>query len=362
MSALYIGLMSGTSLDGVDAVLAEIDEPGCRALAHVHAELPARLRATLLALSEAEDDGVDAVHRTALALTGIYADTVRALLRKADVVAGRIAAIGCHGQTIRHRPELGYSVQLNAPARLAELTGICVIADFRSRDIAAGGKGAPLVPAFHAAQFSHASRSRVVLNIGGMSNVTLLDPGATTRGFDCGPGNVLMDGWIHARRGRPYDSNGDWARSGTANKALLARMLGHAFFRLDPPKSCGREEFNLRWLNELEVEALRAEDVQATLLELTARSVADAVDRTGFNGDEWLVCGGGAFNGYLLERLTRLVERPVLSTAEYGIPPDQVEALAFAWLAHQTLNGRPANLPAVTGARGARVIGAIWPA
>lgn len=362
MSGLYIGLMSGTSLDGVDGVLAEIDGSGMRALAHVHTAFPVAVRKSLESICAATDDGVDAVHRMALVLANLYGDAVRSLLQEACIAATRIIAIGCHGQTIRHRPELGYSVQLNAPAHLAELTGISVVADFRSRDIAAGGQGAPLVPAFHAAQFGDAHRSRVVLNIGGMSNVTLLAPGRPVVGFDCGPGNVLMDSWIQAHRGLPYDHNGDWAGSGSVDATLLARLLDHAFFRLAPPKSCGREDFNLDWLTKMACDRYRPEDVQATLLELTARSVTAAVDSTGFSGQEWLVCGGGAFNARLLDRLRHHAKRPVRSTAEHGIAPDQVEALAFAWLAHRAVTGAPGNLPSATGARGTRVLGAIWPA
>jgi anhydro-N-acetylmuramic acid kinase len=362
MSALYIGLMSGTSLDGVDAVLADLSHPRPQVVGHSHLAFPASLRAELHALCSSGDDEIHRSQIAAVELAHLYAQAVFALLAQADVAAPAIAAIGCHGQTVRHMPAHGYTVQLNAPAVLAEQTGICVVSDFRARDLAAGGQGAPLVPAFHASLFGSEDRRQAVLNLGGMANVTLLEPGGQVRGFDCGPANVLMDAWITHRRGCAYDADGAWAASGRIDTALLARLLAHPFFAAKPPKSCGREQFNLEWLLGMRLEHVRDEDVQATLAELTARSIADALKDAAFRPDHVAVCGGGAFNRHLLQRIGLHVGCTVRSTTSDGIPPEQMEALAFAWLAQRAINRRAGNLPAVTGARGERILGAIWPA
>jgi anhydro-N-acetylmuramic acid kinase len=362
MSALYIGLMSGTSLDGVDAVLADLACPRPKVVGHAHMAFPTALRADLQTLCSS---GVDEIHRSqvaAIELARLYAELVHALLNQTGTATASIKAIGCHGQTIRHMPAYGYTVQLNAPAILAEETGICTVSDFRARDLAAGGQGAPLVPAFHASLFGSEDRARAVLNLGGMANLTLLEPTRPVRGFDCGPANVLMDAWITHSRGLAYDADGAWAAGGRVDAALLETLLAHPFFAAQPPKSCGREQFNLEWLLELLPEQIRDEDVQATLAELTAQSVADALKTARFRPDDVAVCGGGAFNAHLLQRLALHIGCPVRSTADEGVPPDQVEALAFAWLAQRTLNHEPGNLPEVTGARGMRVLGAIWPA
>jgi anhydro-N-acetylmuramic acid kinase len=362
MSALHIGIMSGTSLDGVDAVVADVSGHRPVLVAHRHQALPPGLRAALSSLC---GSGTDEIHRASLAaidLARLYAEAVREMLAAAAVQVESIKAIGCHGQTVRHAPEHHYTVQLNAPALLAELTGICVVSDFRARDIAAGGQGAPLVPAFHAYMLGTSTRPRAVLNLGGMSNLTLLAADKQVLGFDCGPANVLMDAWIERARGMRYDHDGAWAAQGTVNSTLLERLMAHPFFASKPPKSCGREQFNLDWLRSLVSPGTPAEDVQATLAELTAQTVASALRSTCFAAEEIVVCGGGAFNSHLLQRLRTATGTAVRSTAEAGIAPDTVEAMAFAWLAHCALRHEAGNIPAVTGATGPRVLGAIWPA
>ncbi len=354
--------MSGTSLDGVDAVLAAARGSEFRLLASAHLSYPAKLRSRLLALQESAHDEL---HRAALLaneVSDLYAGAVRRLLGRARVGARAVTAIGCHGQTVRHRPGDGYTLQLLNGARLAERSGISVVCDFRSRDIAAGGEGAPLAPAFHRAMFANARRSRAVVNIGGIANLTSLPARGAVTGFDCGPGNCLLDAWIRERRRKRYDARGAWAASGRVNSPLLAKLLAHPFFRRRPPKSAGREEFNLRWVKRVLSGRERAADVQATLTELTAVTIARAVRRYSAGAYEVFVCGGGARNRALLARLAALLPGKRLATARMlGIEPGHVEALAFAWLARQTLRREPGNLPAVTGARGPRVLGAIYP-
>lgn len=361
MAGFYIGLMSGTSLDGIDAVLAAPRGPRLQARAAIHRSFPPRLRRQLFAL---QAPGYDELNRAALAgneLTKAYAAAVRALLARARVAGDSVAAIGCHGQTVRHRPESGYTAQLINGALLAELTGIDVVCDFRGRDIAAGGEGAPLAPAFHSAMFRTRNHSRAVVNIGGIANVTSLPARGRVRGFDSGPGNCLLDAWISARRHRPYDRGGAWASSGRVVSRLLDKLLAEPYFRRRPPKSTGRETFNLSWLERRLGAEDRPRDVQATLLELTARTVTHALQRHCPDAREVLVCGGGARNRALLSRISRLLPgRRVLVTDSVGIRVEHVEALAFAWLARQTLHRKPGNLPSVTGARGARVLGAIY--
>jgi anhydro-N-acetylmuramic acid kinase len=360
--APVIGLMSGTSLDGVDAVLVDFSGPSPRTLATFWLPYPDDIRRRALDLQAA---GPDEIHRSALlanALAGCYAEAVRQLLAGAAVDADCVAAIGCHGQTIRHQPGAGYTVQLNNPALLAELTGIAVVADFRSRDIAAGGQGAPLVPAFHAAVFGDPLRHRVILNIGGIANLTDLAPGRPVRGFDCGPGNLLLDAWVERHQGRRYDEGGHWAAQGKVLPQLLQRLLEDPFFAASPPKSCGRDEFNTAWLDNRLAGSERPEDVQSTLLELTAVSVAEAMGRWCGKPQEVFVCGGGARNQALMARLQEhLPDRRVASTDFLDQPADWVEAVAFAWLAWRTLRGVPGNLTEVTGACGPRILGAIYP-
>lgn len=359
---LFVGLMSGTSLDGVDAVLVDLTDNLPRTLATIWLPYSPDLRRQALQLQAPGNDEIGAAALLSNQLATCYAQAVRKLLAMTGTNPSQVTAIGCHGQTIRHQPAAGYTVQLNNPALLAELTGITVVADFRSRDIAAGGQGAPLVPAFHAAVFGEPDQHRVILNLGGIANLTDLKPGVPVRGFDCGPGNLLMDAWIELHQGLRYDEGGNWARQGTAIAGLLDRLRTDDYFSLKPPKSCGRDEFNLAWLeSHLAGDELPA-DVQATLLELSALSAAKAVEQWCGLPDAVFVCGGGARNDALMNRLQQLLpDCRIASTDSLGQPADWVEAVAFAWLASRTLRGEPGNLPEVTGARGLRVLGAIYP-
>ncbi len=372
--SLFIGLMSGTSLDGVDGVLAEFDpaspaRAGLRVLAHRQADLPEALRTELLRLN---DPGADELHRGALAanaLMRVYAGVVHALLRACRVPASQVRAIGAHGQTVRHRPQefdgTGYTLQLMNGALLAELCGIDVVCDLRSRDVAAGGQGAPLVPALHAALFARAGRDGAVLNLGGIGNLTLLPAQGSVRGFDCGPGNVLLDLWYRRHQRGPYDAQGRWAASGEVDASLLQILLDEPFLQRPPPKSTGRDLFNAAWLERAlrQRGAVAPVDVQATLTEFSARAASDALQSLAPRTSQLLVCGGGAFNDEFMRRLAaRLPGCAVRSTEAAGIAPLQVEALAFAWLAQAFAARLPGNLPAVTGARGPRVLGALYPA
>lgn len=369
MAELYIGLMSGTSLDGVDGVLADFSTLPLRVCAHASTAFSADFRSQLLALNSS---GADEIHRSAAAahtLVTTYAAVVAELLATAGVQAGQVHAIGAHGQTVRHQPRAfggtGYTTQINNPALLAELTGIDVVADFRSRDVAAGGQGAPLAPFFHQAQFSRAGMTVGVLNLGGISNLTLLRADGTMTGFDCGPANALMDGWCEQHTGRPYDDGGAWAASGTVQPGLLARLLAHPYFTQEPPKSTGRDLFNRAWLDAALASqgTPAAADVQATLAELTAQSCAAELLRHGPTAAELVVCGGGAFNTHLMQRLAALLPGvAVLSSAQRGLPPQQVEGAAFAWLARKAVLREKLALQSTTGAQGARVLGCVYPA
>ncbi len=363
--AFYIGLMSGTSLDGVDGALVDFSGAAARTLAAAYLAFPDALRAELMALQSA---GHNEIEREALAANVIaarYADCVAALLSEAGVAADAVAAIGAHGQTIRHRPELGFTRQTNTPALLAELTGIDVVADLRSRDVAAGGQGAPLVPAFHQAQFGVPGQCRVVANIGGIGNISVLRGDGTVTGFDTGPGNALMDAWIARHQGLPYDADGAWAASGKTIPALLESLLAEPYFALPAPKSTGRDLFHPAWLDAKLAPFADAApaDVQHTLTRLTAITLAQAIRAHGAEAEAVYVCGGGAYNGELLRQLASALEgkMTVQSTAALGVPPNHVEALAFAWLAYRFTRREAGNLASVTGARGARVLGALYP-
>ena len=366
--------MSGTSLDGVDGVLVAFgDTPSLVVRTHVHRAFSAEFAAELLALNTA---GGNELHRAALAGNAVaqaYAEVVQALLETAGVAPSEVVAIGAHGQTVRHYPgsfdEIGYTLQLCNGALLAELTGIDVIADFRSRDVAAGGQGAPLVPAFHRAAFGRDNDCLGVLNIGGISNLSVLAADGTTFGFDCGPGNVLMNHWCAIHRGEPYDRGGAWAASGSVDQALLSVMQNEAYFSWPPPKSTGRDLFNPAWLTQCLNQtaatgrALGPADVQATLTELTAWCCQQSMAQYAPDASRLLVCGGGSHNAELMRRLVqRLPHLKIDSTEAQGLPADQVEAVAFAWLASAWVDRRAGNLPAVTGARGPRILGALYPA
>jgi len=374
-ATLYIGLMSGTSLDGVDGVLAAFPDTAAtplRTLASAHLPFPAGLRAELLALQAPGFDEIAREAQAANALARLYAANVAALLRQAGLAPAAIRAVGVHGQTIRHQPQHGYTRQSNQPALLAELCGIDVVADFRSRDVAAGGQGAPLVPAFHQALFGNAAETRVLLNIGGIGNISILPAAgapAAVSGFDTGPGNVLMDGWIQRHHGQPFDADGAWAAAGTPQPALLAQLRADPYFALPPPKSTGRDLFHLAWLERqlAALPAIAAVDVQATLAAFTATTIADAIAAQAPAAGAVYVCGGGARNGQLLRLLAAaLAERGhparVATSTELGVPPEQVEALAFAWLAQRFDRRQPGNLATVTGAAGPRILGALYPA
>ena len=360
---LYIGLMSGTSLDGVDAVLADFSGPAYRVIAHAHAGFEPALSAALLALTTEGHDEIERAGRLGRTLAENYVRAVELVRAKAGVAAGEIRAIGCHGQTVRHRPAEGFTVQIGNPALLAERTGIAVVADFRSRDMAAGGQGAPLVPAFHAMAFGEPGEGRAAVNIGGIANVTLIPGKGPVRGFDTGPGNCLMDLWTARHLGQPFDAGGAWAAGADPIPLLLDRMLEEPYFHLPPPKSSGRELFNLAWLEKHLEGTENPQAVEATLLELTAETIGRAIEQASPGVDRLIVCGGGAGNEALLLRLRdRLAPRIVVDSAAHGLAPDQVEATAFAWLAWRAVTGRPGNLPEVTGALGPRILGAIYPA
>ncbi len=387
--------MSGTSLDGVDAALVDLSQVAPVLVASHYQPYVQPLKAALLALHLPAHNELHQSQIIGIQLARAYADATHTLLKKAGVVAGQVQAIGCHGQTIRHRPEHGYTLQLNNAALLAELTGIHVVSDFRSRDIAAGGQGAPLVPAFHDHVLRHPQIHRVILNIGGIANLTDLAPDqptseqshpdlcsskeaaasipapkagvhraiTATYGFDCGPGNLLMDAWIARHQGKPYDKDGKWAASGKIIPALLQRLMADPFFAAVPPKSTGRDLFNLAWLDKHLDGTEAPADVQATLLALTGDSICLAIQHFCASAEEIYLCGGGAHNATLVSHLQNVLAHCLIRKTEVlGIAADWMEAIAFAWLAHQTLHLRPANLPAVTGARHPCVLGAIYPA
>ncbi len=363
-----IGLMSGTSLDGVDGVLLAFSAGQPAVSAHAFAPFPAALRTELLALNTSS---TDELHRAALAANGlvrIYAEVVQSLLAQSGLPPQAVTAIGAHGQTVRHRPGAfdgtGYTLQLNNPALLAELTGIDVVADFRSRDVAAGGQGAPLVPLFHREVFGRTDAPVAVLNIGGISNLSVLRADGGVLGFDCGPGNALMDYWCQKHTGRPFDEGGHWAASGQVLPALLATLLSDPYLQAVPPKSTGRDLFNPVWLNTRlsGFHDARPADVQATLLECTAVSCATDLHRYGDGSRTLIVCGGGALNTALMHRLqTALPGVTVATSSRFGLPPLQVEAAAFAWLARKAIRRETGSLQSITGTLGARVLGAIYP-
>lgn len=365
---IYIGLMSGTSLDGIDAVAVRFS-PEFELICCHNCELPEAVRNQILAICTPGDNEIDRMGLLDQTLAKLFADAALELIDKHNLDKEQVVAIGSHGQTIRHRPELSFTRQIGNPSLIAECTGISTVADFRPRDIAAGGEGAPLVPAFHKALFHSSEKPRIILNIGGMANITWLpaDPNEKVLGYDTGPGNVLMDSWISRHLNRNYDAHGNWAATGSVDELLLRQLLALPYFSQPAPKSTGREQFNMAWL-DMEIARCNSpvshQDIQATLLELTARSIADQILQ--FNRDTYpmvYVCGGGSHNDTLLNRLAELLpENRVTTTQALNLHPDWVEAAAFGWLAKQTLNNLPGNLPDVTGAKGERILGAIYPA
>ncbi len=372
-STLYIGLMSGTSLDGIDAVLSDINQSGratiLQSLSH---HLDPTLKQELLLLQQATANEIHREHLVANLLADAYAQACLEVLHIAGLEAKEICAIGAHGQTLRHQPHKNvlesYTHQSLNPALLAELTGIDVVANFRGRDMAAGGQGAPLVPVFHQEQFYSAQENRAVLNIGGIANLTLLPKRGEVGGFDCGPGNILLDAWAQKQLGKEFDQDGQWASSGRPNDELLQRMLSDPFFAELPPKSTGRDHFNLAWIeNHLKKSSFKLEDVQASLLQLTIQTILNSLQKHAQETQRLIVCGGGTKNIALIELLKINAQKQipglvVESSARHGIDPQLVESLAFAWLAWAHQRKRPANLPAVTGAKGLRVLGAYYPA
>ncbi len=368
MSNLYIGLMSGTSADGIDATLVDFGGPTPRLLASHYTPYDLKLRKQILDLCHPGENEIHRLGELDVALADVFANAVQALLQQAKTPASKIAAIGSHGQTIRHAPTSThrFTLQIGDPNTIAAKTGITTVADFRRKDIALGGQGAPLVPAFHRSMFAAKNINRSIVNIGGIANVTLLPRDADDHiiGFDTGPGNALLDYWIHTHQNLTHDKAGAWGATGTVNKKLLATMLKDKYFKLPPPKSTGREMFNAQWLRNILAhaeETISPVDVQATLTEFTATTIADAIKHNMRSGEIY-VCGGGAHNAYLIARLQALTAAnfTVKSTEALGIHPDWVEAIAFAWLAFQTIQKRAGNLPSVTGAKQAAILGGVY--
>ena len=372
MTAIYIGVMTGTSMDGVDIVAASFDPLQLHATLTLPFDLD--LRDELMALTLPGDNEIDRMGKADVALAKMIGQGINQLIEEHNLPRKQIKAIGSHGQTIRHRPEHGFTLQIGDANIITEITQIPVVADFRRRDMAAGGQGAPLVPAFHQALFQHDSIHRVILNLGGIANVSLLPAGQpeAVYGFDTGPANILMDAWCHRYTGQPYDENGNWAAYGQPIRSLLERLQSHEYFSKEPPKSTGREDFNLDWLDEQladwrnDVEYMELEDtpenVQATLLKLTTRAIKKAIYRSGMPTGEVYVCGGGAYNSHLLEQLRWRLRKhhwSVQTTSVLGLAPTWVEATAFAWLAMRFVHQQSANLPAVTGAAGYSILGSM---
>ncbi|VUD60078.1 Anhydro-N-acetylmuramic acid kinase [Thalassocella blandensis] len=364
---LYLGLISGTSADGIDAALVQFN-PGehptkCQLLGTHKHNYPDTIRQEVIQLCTPTSNEIDRLGQLDIALGELFGQAALSLLEQLNIPAEKVRAIGSHGQTVRHRPSLTrpFTLQIADPNTIAQTTGITTVADFRRRDMAAGGQGAPLAPAFHQYLFSDASVSRCVLNIGGIANITILKQGSPVIGYDTGPANGLMDAWIYAIQRQDYDHNGDWAATGSIDEGLLKQLLCHSYFNIAPPKSTGREEFHFAWLEQIlsQFSTTSAADVQATLCELTAITIAQEVRR--FECREVYVCGGGAHNSHLLRRLNHhLPQVKIAATSALGLHPDWVEASCFAWLAKQSLEHQPGNLPSVTGAKYPVILGGIY--
>ncbi len=360
--ALFVGAISGTSVDGLDLALIDISDSVISLMASATHDLPSDLKATLMALGQAQGDDLDRLGHADTALGVFIGKSINDFLVAQNVARADIHAIGSHGQTVRHRPTGSdpFTAQIGDPNHIAEATGITTVADFRRRDMAAGGQAAPLVPLFHQAILGDINESRVVLNIGGISNITLLRPGRPVSGFDTGPGNALLDAWAAEHLGKPYDAGGAWSAKGAVVPALLNACSADPYLELPPPKSTGREHYNLAWLHRQLPEGFRPPDVQRTLVEFTTQSITDALSRWAPESDRLLVCGGGRHNTFLMDRLNDLVGLPLDTTDAFGWNGDAIEAAAFAWLAHRRLEHLAGNAPDVTGARGERVLGGVY--
>lgn len=363
-SQLFIGLMSGTSLDGVDAALVSFNQQRLQLVKTQFIPYLPDLRSQILALQHPTNNELETTALISNKLAELYAKAVNTLLLSAGTDANNVTAIGCHGQTIRHRPELGFTMQIGNAALLSELTGITVVSDFRSRDIAAQGQGAPLVPAFHKDVFAHNKLNRAIINIGGIANITYISNAGNVFGFDSGPGNMLLDAWIKRHLDLDYDADGRWSSSGKIIESLLSAMLRDPYFSTPPPKSTGRDLFNDSWLNQhLSAEEYAPNDVARTLVALSAHSIANAIHQYCPHVNEIYLCGGGAKNKLLTSDLQALIgSAPIEMTDKLGMGIDWVEAIAFAWLAKKCIARESANLPEVTGAKGLRILGAIYQA
>ncbi len=369
---LYVGLMSGTSIDAIDSAIVRCEGGDISVLACREHPIPAATRNRIATLSHCGPNEIEQLGTLDRELGILFAQAVVALLDEAGIPAQDIAAIGSHGQTLRHRPRSGghlpdqsFTLQIGDPNTIAEITGITTVADFRRRDIAAGGEGAPLAPGFHAAAFAREGSNRAIVNIGGIANASILAGTTLVAGFDTGPGNTLLDNWVNQHRGERYDRAGAWAAEGKVNPALLSRLMAHPFLEKSGPRSTGKEAFNLKWLTSCHpaVDSMDAQSVQATLCQFTAAAIVQGLNRCELDISEVYICGGGVHNEDLMRRL-HLALTPIKldTTAALGLDPDWVEAAAFAWLARQTLAGQAGNAAVVTGARGPRVLGGIFPA
>lgn len=361
----FIGLISGTSVDGIDAVVCDIDDNSIKLVASLCFPIPVETQTKIHAISTQnyQDDPIEMMGHLDVEIGQLLAEAVKRLLDKANLKAEDIEAIGSHGQTIRHIPEhrQAFTLQIGDPNIIAARTGIDTVADFRRRDMAFGGQGAPLVPAFHQSVFFDENTPRVIVNLGGIANITVLNGTDEVIGYDTGPANTLMDAWIKKHKNQDFDRNGNWAKTGVLIPELLEQMLADSYFAQEAPKSTGREYFNMDWFNQFEPEQYAPEDVQRTLLELTAHTLSDAIDNHLSQGEIYL-CGGGAHNEFLFERIDTLIPQFTVATSyELGVDPDWVEAMAFAWLANQTINRKNGSLTSVTGAQQSTILGAIYP-
>ena len=358
-SSLLLGVMSGTSLDGIDIILIDQNNQSIKIIEFIHMPYNENIKRDFLSLHSGQNSDLEHSIQMSISHAKITANGIKKILRKHKLKAENVKCIGYHGQTIRHYPKSGYSVQLGNANLLAELTNITVVSDFRNRDIVAGGQGAPLVPAFHNEFFSKKNKNRVIINIGGISNITYLPRNKKIIGFDCGPGNMLLDQWIKIQQNKNFDNHGGWAKSGKLVDDLLHNFKKDLFFKKKPPKSTGRELFNIDWLNKFDIMSHPAKDVQRTILELTVVTINDAIKKFCPGVDEIYICGGGCKNKFLIDRLEGITGLNINTTDKLNVPSQQVEAAAFAWLAKKCIQKQFNNSPTVTGSQGPRILGAI---